>query len=121
MIRLTASLLVVMMAAASGRLLACDYSCLEHTRTTDAAQPSCHEQEAEQTGPVFNTGQNDCLEQPALVPAYLAGKTTSLVKPAPLPHAVDSPVSLLPFARPARTGARGHRSPVVDRITPLRI
>ena len=122
MIRLTASILVVMMLAASSRLLACDYSCVEHTRAEHASQPSCHEQEAEQPGPVFNTGQNDCVEQPAIIPAYLAGKMTSLVKPAPaLAHAVDSRVSLVPFARAARMSAPGHHSPVVDRITPLRI
>jgi hypothetical protein len=122
MIRLTAVLLVVMMAAVSGRLLVCDYSCVEHTRTAHASQPACHEQEAEPTGPVFNTGQNDCVEQPVVVPAYLAGKTTTLVKPAPaLAHAADARISPVPFARATRMRAPRHSSPVVDRTTPLRI
>ena len=123
MIRVTASLLVVLMTAASGRLLACDYSCIEHTRAAHSSQPSCHEPEPEPSGPVFNAAQNDCVEQPALVPAYLAGKVSSLVKPAPtVPHVADVRVlSWAGFDRGAPTRVSPSHSPLLDRHTPLRI
>jgi hypothetical protein len=119
--RIIACCLVLLLTAASGRLLACDYSCVDHTRATHSSEPSCHQQEDE-AGPVAKAGLDDCADQSATVAGFVAGKIASLTKPAlaATPVAAAS-LPLGTFTRGANCRRSDSSSPVLQRIIPLRI
>ena len=120
--RLTASIVVALMLAASGRLLVCDYSCFDHTRAVQSTQPSCHEPAPDDAPFAFTAGQNDCDTQPGLAESFVAGKVTSLGKPAPaVTHAVDSAPLAYSVNCTAHARAPGTVSRTPHRNTPLRI
>jgi hypothetical protein len=121
MTRCTGSVVVALMLVASGRLLVCDYSCVGHTRAVQSSEPSCHEQAREQVPVAVTASQNSC-EQPVLVADFLAGKVTSLVKPAPaVAHAVDEHARAYTLAGRAPARAPDTLSPAFHRNPPLRI
>ena len=119
--RCTAPVVVALMLVASGRLLVCDYSCFDHTRAVQSSEPSCHDQAREQV-PVALTASQDNCEQPVLVADFVAGKVTSLVKPAPaVAHAVDEHARTHTLARRAPASPPDPLSLALHRNTPLRI
>lgn len=121
MTRFTASLIAAFIVIASGRLLVCDYSCFDHRRAPESSQPSCHEHASEPAPVVVTAAENECDDQPAVVTGFVAGKLTSLLKPAPAAHHTpDAPASFTTFARDGHARAPS-APPSFHRITPLRI
>jgi hypothetical protein len=120
--RITALLLVFLVAGASGRLLLCDYSCGDHARGHASSQPICHETEPAQDGPALSAGQNSCDAQPPAITDVLVGKITSLSKPALVSAHVETTRTLL-ISTAASAQPRARRSVLLasNHTTPLRI
>ena len=83
-------LLVVALAAGSARLLACDWSCIEHTRAVASQQPSCHEEASQTRRPTMNASDmRGCEDVVGSDAGFVAGKTITVPKPDAATHGVS--------------------------------